>query len=103
MSSKCNPVKPMMPRSTLSIWDEGGNMTIEQAMQRMEQDQIVIEQALSDLQTAKHLNAMGESELAVNVYASVRANLRRQMNDKLGVIGQELPRMTVFHTAENQK
>jgi hypothetical protein len=60
-------------------------MTFEQAMKKLADDKTVIEQALSDLQTAKGLNAMDETEKAVDLYASTRATIRRQFSIRKAV------------------
>lgn len=62
-------------------------MTFEQAKQLLASDRERIEQAQSDLRTVRHLFAIGEDEKAVNLFASVR----RRMSRNLGQDPQVVP------------
>lgn len=54
-------------------------MTIAQAMQCVEQDQVTLQRALSNLETVKAFYAVGEGDTAVELYAQIRHRLAHSM------------------------
>lgn len=55
-------------------------MTFEQAMVKLTHECELLEQASSDLQTAKALNDIGEPDKAVELFAQVRAKVRKAVS-----------------------